>query len=85
MNNFLSQNNWNSKVSSSVPGSQVGSPIAGKLPPTYPHKKKNFSKTFIDPIPDSKSIASINTISVISEISKKVEQPPHIYPVKERK
>ena len=47
--------------------------MANKLPPTYPHKNKNFCKTFIDP--DVKSIASINTISVISEISKKEEQP----------
>jgi len=58
--------------------------VANKLPPTYPYNnKKNFSKTFIDP--ESKSIASINTISVISECSKKQEQPLIPPAIRERK
>lgn len=47
----------------SVPSSPVA---ANQLPPAYPYKHKVFCKTFIDP--ELKSIASINAISVISEI-----------------
>jgi hypothetical protein len=79
VNNFFSQNNVASKVASSAPGS----PMANKLPPTYPHKTKNFCKTFIDP--EVKSMVSINTISAVSEIQPIIEEQPIIPAPRERK